>query len=172
MIRSVNVLCPEENCKEAREFKGVNKRLRTISTCKCKKCGLKFNPHDQIIALIGEKDAIIEPKKIILELDHVLTDAEKLCLSHELTEALSNIGRCQDNLKSYKAQISSEVSAYEARKNHLVKLLSSGKEMRPTDCEVKYDWKKGIKYIIRKDTGDVAQEGPIPEAEKQLELEI
>jgi hypothetical protein len=105
-------------------------------------------------------------------LECVLTDNEKLAYSADLAEHIGNKARAEDNLKSFKSQIKSEIDGHTAAINLLSGKISSGKEFRLVDIEIHFDYNTRMKTYIRKDTGQVFKTEGIRQDELQLHLDL
>jgi hypothetical protein len=108
--------------------------------------------------------------KEILQLECILTDQEKLTYSKQLSENVSKKTRQEEHLKSYQTQVKADIALCDAIINSLAEKLNMGKEYRPVECEVKYDFKKKERVWVRRDTGEIAKQDIIPEKELQEEL--
>ena len=105
-----------------------------------------------------------------INLECILTEQEKLKYAKEMSEHVSKKHRVEDNLKSVSTQLKSEIASHEGSINSLAEKLNSGREYRMVECNVEYDFKKGVKTIIRTDTGEIAKVEEISEEERQEEL--
>ncbi len=105
-------------------------------------------------------------------LECILTDTEKLIYSKELSEKISNKSRTEDNLKSFSSQAKAEIAGFDARINLLAEKLNTGKEYRPIQVEVMWNYTKGEKTWVRLDTKQIIKTDIIPTDELQQELEL
>ena len=112
----------------------------------------------------------IKSEKIPLQC--ILTDEEKLRYGEELSHHISQLKQSEDSLKSFKAQVNGEIETHQAQINVLSEKIGSGKEFRPVECRVDYDFDAKKRYWIRTDTGEVIKEDVIPEADLQEEMEL
>lgn len=101
-----------------------------------------------------------------------LTKDELLAYSKDLSGALSDRKREEENLDSYKAQSKSKTQSLEGQINLLSEKIYSEKEYREIDCEWRYDFKKGVKTLFRLDTGEEIGNEIIAEHEKQEEMPL
>ena len=105
-------------------------------------------------------------------LECILTDTEKLDYAKTMTETLENKKAAEDTLKSFKSQMKSEIDAHIAQINMLMGKISSGKEYRPVDIEIYFDYNTRIKTYIRTDTEQVYKTESIRQDELQLHLDL
>ena len=105
-------------------------------------------------------------------LECIISDPEKLEYAKMMTETLENKKAAEDTLKSFKSQMKSEIDAHIAQINMLMGKISSGKEYRPVDIEIHYDYNTRIKTFIRKDTEQVYKTESIRQDELQLHLDL
>lgn len=101
-----------------------------------------------------------------------LTDAELKEYSKKLAESISEKARVEDDLKSFSTQSKAKIQGCDATINLLSEKINTEREYRMVECEIKYDFKKMEKKIVRKDTGEVIDTDIISEEEKQEELEV
>ena len=101
-----------------------------------------------------------------------LTDPEKLSYSQDLTEHITDKSRAEDNLKSFKSQMKSEIDGHIAAINLLSGKISSGREYRLVDIEIHFDYNTRLKTYIRTDTGQVFKHEAIQQHELQLHLDL
>jgi hypothetical protein len=110
--------------------------------------------------------------KEILDLECFLTDEEKLKYSKQMAEAFTNKCRAEDAMKSFSSQKKAEIQNLESAVNLLADKLNSGKEYRPIECMVEYNFDDKTKRWIRNDTQEIIKEDIITEEELQEELNL
>ncbi len=98
---------------------------------------------------------------------YTFTDKEFLALSRKMASAEAAIGERMDELKSVSTTIKADIATQEGILHSCAEKLRSGYEMRPTECDVKYD--KGIAKFVNKSTSEVVEERPMTQDE-QLRL--
>ena len=114
----------------------------------------------------------MRPVKDTMTLACVLNDTEKLAYGQQMSEALQSLQESEARKKEFDSQIKADIEKYEARAHEIKAKLLSGKEFRPVECDIAYDWENKTRAWIRKDTGGVAHEDIIPEEMIQEELEL
>jgi len=114
----------------------------------------------------------MRPIKDTMTLACVLNDTEKLAYGQQMSEALQNLQEAEARKKEFDKQINADIERYEGRAHEIKAKLLSGKEFRPVECDIAYDWEHKTRAWIRKDTGEVAHEDIIPEEMIQEELEL
>jgi hypothetical protein len=97
---------------------------------------------------------------------------EKLAYSKQLGESLSKKSRAEDSLKSFQIQAKSDIASLEANINSLADKINTGREYRPVDCEIRYDYKAKERHAVRMDTGEIAISCPITEEELQEKIDL
>lgn len=110
--------------------------------------------------------------KVTRTLECIIEDDKYIEYSKELAGYNKKMLRLDNEKKSYNKQIGYEISKVEASIQELSDKVGTGKEMRDIDCEVKYDWDKGEKTIIRLDLNEIVTTDIITETEKQMEIEL
>lgn len=105
--------------------------------------------------------------KCTRSLECKLTDSEKLSYAKEMSERIGKKSASEDQLKAATTQIKADIAGHDARIQAIASKLTSGTEYRDVECEIRYDWKKKIKEIIRKDTGEIIHADIIPDKDLQ-----
>lgn len=98
---------------------------------------------------------------------YTFTDRESLDLARKMGRAEAAIKEKMDELKSVSTTIKADIATQEGILHSCAEKLRSGYEMRPTECDVKYD--KGIAKYVDKSTGEILEERPMTQDE-QLRL--
>lgn len=98
---------------------------------------------------------------------YTFTDRESLDLARKMGRAEASINEKMDELKSVSSSIKADIATQEGILHSCAEKLRSGYEMRPVECDVKYE--KGIAKFIDKSTGEVVEERPMTQDE-QLRL--
>jgi hypothetical protein len=114
----------------------------------------------------------MRPVKDTMTLACVLNDTEKLAYGQSMSESLQSLQEAEARKKEFDSQIKADIEKYEARAHEIKAKLLSGKEFRPVECDIVYDWERKQRAWIRKDTGEVAHEDIIPEEMIQEELDL
>lgn len=112
----------------------------------------------------------MRPTKEERTLECILTDAEKLKYSKELGEKISHCNQLEASKKSYVTQINGEILTDEARIAILAEKVYSGREYRNVECDIIYDFERGERTWVRRDTGEIVKQDIIPEELMQEEL--
>jgi TolA-binding protein len=119
-----------------------------------------------------EEKSTTRVEKQTTRLECIISDPEKLNYSELLTQHITGKKESEDNLKSFKSQMKSEIDGHEAAINLLSNKISTGKEYRPVDIEIHFDYNTRMKTYIRTDTGQVFKSEQMREEELQLHLEL
>ena len=111
-------------------------------------------------------------KKQSLSLQCVLTDAEKLTCSQIQNQAWEQKTNAEADLKSFSTQKKAEIANADAIISLQYQKISTGKECRIVECEVKYDFQEKTRTWVRLDTGEIAKQDIIPEEDIQEEIDL
>ena len=114
----------------------------------------------------------MRPTKDTMTLACKLTDTEKLDYGQKMSEAMQSLQESEARKKEFDSQIKADIERYEARAHEIKAKLLSGKEFRPVECDIVYNWEEKQRTWIRKDTGEVAHEDIIPEEMYQEEMAL
>lgn len=107
------------------------------------------------------------PQKEIIELPCKLTDSELIECGRKQSETISKIKRLEEELESYKTQKKADITLCESVIQATSDMINTGKTFRSVDCEIRWDFEKGLKTWWRMDTGEQIRECKIPEHEMQ-----
>ena len=111
-------------------------------------------------------------EKDVLTLQCILTDEEKESYSSKLAQAVSDKRRKDCEMENYRTQHKAEITQFENAIVLYAEKVNTGKEFRPIECSIVYDFEEKTKTWFRKDTGEFAKDDIIPESELQEEMEL
>lgn len=97
----------------------------------------------------------------------ILTQKEIYDAGKSLTDALKRRAECENRLDSVKQQIKGEATAADGDIAKYGALVSSEKEHRMVDVEVRFDFPLGKKETVRMDTGELIKTERITDEERQ-----
>lgn len=104
---------------------------------------------------------------------YVTLDAEELADRKDRFIAQDKlVGEMEDREKARAKAAKQEISAAEAEKDRLRRIIDSGEESRPVTCEDRADWTRGIIETFRLDTGSVVGSRVMTEVERQQSLDL
>jgi hypothetical protein len=106
-----------------------------------------------------------------LYLECKLTEAELKESGKKLADAIQKKTEVEARVESFKTQAKGEIAEIDATIGKMSALVNNEKEFRNVECEITWDFKKGLKSFIRKDTGEIAKTEKISEEERQRELD-
>jgi hypothetical protein len=112
------------------------------------------------------------PTKETFSLKCMLTEEEKLKYGVEMSEAVSEKSRKEDDLKSVSTQFKAEIAGLNAKVGAIAEKIRSGSEYRNVECTIVYDWDRKVRTWIRKDTGEIYRDDIIPEHMLQEEMKL
>lgn len=101
---------------------------------------------------------------------HEFTDVEKSELGGKLAGLTQEKTRVEEEKKVAMSQWTTRIKGIQNDISAVSGKISSGFEMRDTQCEVHYDWKKGEKTYFRKEDGTKVETRKIEEHERQQKL--
>ena len=95
---------------------------------------------------------------------YTFTDTESLELSRKMAGAVASISERMDELKSVSTTIKADITVQEGILNSCAEKLRFGYEMRPVECDVKYD--NNIAKFVNMASGEVVEERPMTQDEQ------
>jgi hypothetical protein len=101
---------------------------------------------------------------------HEFTEEERSKNGLKLAELTQQKTRTEEEKKAVMSQWSTKVKTIQSEISDLSSRISSGFEMRPTECEVHFDWKSGKKTYIRVSDKKVIDTQTITDPERQQKL--
>lgn len=101
---------------------------------------------------------------------HDFSETEKGELGIKLAGLTQEKTRTEEEKKVHMSQWTNKVKTIQGSITEVSQRISAGFEMRDTECEVRYDWKKGDKTYTRKSDGKVLETRKIEEHERQQRL--
>jgi hypothetical protein len=119
------------------------------------------------------KAAVKKPEPIKIETisaRHEFDETEKSKLGLKLAELNQQKTRTEEEKKAVVSQWATKVKTIQSEIGDLSAKISSGFEMRPTECEVHFDWKTGKKTYIRISDKKVIDTQSITDPERQQKL--
>jgi hypothetical protein len=112
-----------------------------------------------------------EPVKIeTIAARHDFSEAEKSQLGCKLAELTQHKTRTEEEKKVVMGEWSNRIKSIQSEISTVSGKISSGFEMRDTECEVSFDWKAGKKTYTRKSDGKVIETRSITDPERQQKL--
>ena len=125
------------------------------------------------------EDVRVKTKKEKRWLPYHYSEAEINTLGKVLASLSVRCVEMNQDLETMKAEHKSaekdkerEVTAEEGKRNEMAGNIKRGFESRDIECEIRYDYDTNIKTIVRLDTGEVIEDGIIPEYERQIALPL
>ena len=111
-----------------------------------------------------------ETKTETRSLPVVLTKDELLDKSQELAKSQLDIKDAEARAKDVAADFKAIIAKLNASISILSRAITNGYEYRDVDCEWEFDYKDGVKTLIRIDTRDVVRKESISIHERQIGL--
>jgi hypothetical protein len=116
--------------------------------------------------------AVLRKKTIKEMLPVQFTQTELNDIGLQLAATHQRIGQITLEKKLANDRLKEDI---EAATNHASRLATNrvnGFENRYVDCEMTYDFEKGMKRVVRLDTGEVVREEPMKDEERQLAFAV
>jgi hypothetical protein len=111
-------------------------------------------------------------EKDVMTLPCILTTDEKLAYGQQMSEAMQSLQEAEARKREFDSQIKADIEKYDARAHEIKAKLLSGKEFRPVECRIVYDFKAKTRNWFRVDTGEECHNDIIPEEMCQEELAL
>jgi hypothetical protein len=112
-----------------------------------------------------EVESKIEKGKLYLQC--TLTSKEIYEAGKNLSDALKRVRELESRLDSVKQQIKGEMTTAEGDVAKYSSLVSSEREHRLVDVEIRFDFKANRKETVRMDTGEIVKTDTISDEERQ-----
>lgn len=109
-------------------------------------------------------------RKIKRLLKVALTPEEERFFGKESARYRQELALANDQLDEIKGQFKGKIEGYEKEQNRIMVLLNNGYEYRDVECEIIEDFKALTIQVTRLDTGEVVEDRPMNEAERQQNL--
>ncbi len=100
-------------------------------------------------------------QKEVMELPVKLTDDQMLRLGRQLAAKVQEIAQVEAEKAAANKEFNDQLKELDAELKDLAKRHRRGAEDRPVDCVWKFDYGRGVKRLVRLDTGDSVR-GPEP----------
>lgn len=108
----------------------------------------------------------------VRRLSVVLTNEEVLEKSKELAKSQLDIKDTEAKAKDSAADYKAIIARFDATIAILSRAINNGYEDRDVECEWEFDYKEGVKTLIRKDTLATVRVEPISDYERQQNLPL
>lgn len=101
-----------------------------------------------------------------------LTEKETLIFSRDLAKVNQDLANEENIKKEVIAEFASKMSMLKSNIFNLSQKISNGYEHRSVDVDVYFDYKKGLKIFIRRDTKKVVAEEAMTDHDRQQEFPL
>jgi len=92
--------------------------------------------------------------------------------AENLASALQEVETIEIEKKAVMKDYNSQIDNCKKRIHRLMTHVKNGVEYRPVECDLQFHIKKVLAILVRKDTGDVVEERPMSDEEKQMQIEF
>lgn len=116
------------------------------------------------------KKPTIEVKTETIPARHEFNEVERSQLGTDLANLAQEKTRTEEEKKVHMGQWSNKIKEIQGKITSKSHLITSGFEMRDTECEVRLDWTAGTKTYVRKSDGKQVEVRTIAEHERQQKL--
>jgi hypothetical protein len=99
-----------------------------------------------------------------------LTPEERAAIASDLADCIEDIGTEQAEQDAEKAEMKQRLAILEARKRNLAQTYRRGVAARQIEVQVQADFREGVARYVRVDTGEVVEQRPLTDAERQPPL--
>lgn len=99
-----------------------------------------------------------------------LTEDEIMEAARSLVSALTSLRTAEEDKKEADANFNSEIKTHRGTSEKLRQLISNGYEYREVECRWDMYNDRGIKKLIRMDTGEVVRQADMTDADFQAKL--
>ncbi len=108
--------------------------------------------------------------KETIDAPYKFTDAERLEIAGQLAAVTTKVNELEDRKKSVTSDFKAQIDAATAQANSLSSKFTAGFEMRPTECRVEFNAKKGVKTYFNLKTGELVKTSEMVQSDYELEL--
>lgn len=105
-----------------------------------------------------------------IEAKHEFTSDEKIGLLDSLSHAHQELSGIKDQAKHSAADYKNRAKAVENRISDLSNKATSGYELRPVECRVDFDPKKGVKHYLNRKTKEKIETRDMQPSDYELQL--
>lgn len=99
-----------------------------------------------------------------------LTEEEIMEAARALVVALTSLRQAEDDKKEADANFNSEIKTHKGASEKLRQLIANGYEYREVECRWDMYNDRGIKKLIRMDTGEVVRQADMTDGDFQAKL--
>lgn len=99
-----------------------------------------------------------------------LTEEEIMDAAKSLVVALTSLRQAEDDKKEADANFNAEIKTHKSTSEKLRKLIANGYEYREVECRWDMYNDRGIKKLIRMDTGEIVRQADMTDADFQAKL--
>jgi hypothetical protein len=101
-----------------------------------------------------------------------LTTEEIADAAEELASAIQELEGVEIEKKAVAKEYNSQVDNIKKRIHRLMTHVKNGVAYRSVKCDLQFHIKKVLAILVREDTGDIIEERPMTEEEKQMQIEF
>jgi len=107
------------------------------------------------VALKGINDEVLtDPVERVIEIEHIYTEEEKADLGLQLSNKIIDIRRLESEAKATAERYKSKIKDIKNDHDDLVEKVSKGKEYRPKNTIVKFNFQDNLKYFMDSENHD------------------
>ena len=101
-----------------------------------------------------------------------LTTEDRAIAANQLAEALQNLEALEVEHKSVMKEFNSRKQQFAGSIHRLSREVANGEAARSVDCELRLNYSKLTATVVRTDIGEIIEEWPMTEDEKQMDMDF
>jgi len=101
-----------------------------------------------------------------------LTTLDRAVAAGQLAEAIQNLESLEITRKTETKNFNSLKQQFTGSIHRLSREVANGEAVRSVDCELRLNQSKLTATLVRTDTGEIADERPMTEEEKQMDIDF
>lgn len=113
-----------------------------------------------------------EDKKKTRRLAVPLTDAELVVKATDMSKTLNEIDHLEAQKKAFTDEMKAKIEVAEQHARSLGRTIQAKQEFRDVDIKIKRDERRAEIVVSRMDTGEIIEQRPMTEAERQEKLPL
>lgn len=121
---------------------------------------------------MAKKAEIVKHTKETHSLPVDLSTGEIAKAAEELASTLQELEGIEIEKKAVMKDYNSQIDNKKKRIHRLMTHVKNGVEYRPVECDLQFHIKKVLAILVRNDTGEIIEERPMTEEEKQMQIEF
>lgn len=109
----------------------------------------------------------MQTQRLVKRLPVNLTEEERVAFGQQLSRLVNDATAAKESRKAANAEWNQKVSEIEVQMQTTAQCIGTATEVRDVECEEKFDFGRGVVYLVRTDTGEEVEKRPMQEWERQ-----